>query len=246
MMVHQDFKLLDTSALKLTENQIDLWFLPLKGDLVSIQALLNPHEMKRATRYHFEKHQRRFSLARGFLRLILSKYVNHSAKMLDFSYNKHGKPSIDLYPDLQFNISHSADWALIGVACHHPLGVDIERYSARPYEGIAGHVFSSEEMALLKQTPACLKPWRFFRLWSQKEAFIKACGLGLAYPTADFSVIAALKEIKFIYDGLHDKHWVMHSFMPRLAMSAAVCHHPDIEQIRYIHLREPETFLNQI
>ena len=59
------------------------------------------------------------------------------------------------------------------------MGVDIEQYSARPYEGIAKSLFSEQEFNEFKKVPPALKPAVFFHVWSQKEAFIKACGLGL-------------------------------------------------------------------
>ncbi|MFI4919320.1 MAG: 4'-phosphopantetheinyl transferase superfamily protein, partial [Legionellales bacterium] len=108
-----------------------------------------------------------------------------------------------------------------------------EHYSARPYEGIATLLFSAQELTEFKQVPPYLKPAVFFHVWAQKEAFIKACGLGLSYPTKDFSVPTTLPTQQSVFDSRHNLTWQLRSFMPKIACSGAVCYHPNVKEIRY-------------
>jgi len=95
------------------------------------------------------------------------------------------------------------------------MGVDIELYSARSYEGIAKTLFSEQELHDFIKAPSSLKPALFFHVWAQKEAFIKASGLGLSYPTKEFNVPTTFSTKQLVDDPLHNTTWQLRSFMPR-------------------------------
>jgi 4'-phosphopantetheinyl transferase len=224
---------LDCNHCMLHEGKIDLWQFSLKTPLENAFDLLDDTEKARASRFYFAKHQRRFATARAFVRIILGRYLNLAPESLEFNYNPQGKPSVVNNQKLQFNLSHTGDLALLAVGKAHPIGVDIEQYSARPYEGIAQTLFSQTECEGLQKAPQALKPAVFFHIWSQKEAFIKVLGLGLSYPTKEFSVPIAAPTKQLIEDSVQKTTWMMHSFMPQIACSGALCHHPTIKDIRY-------------
>ena len=227
------FKKLESAEYILQNKRIDIWQYPLHTQFVGAEELLHEDELVRARRFHFTRHQRRFTVGRAMLRRILARYLHLSPLELVFSYNQHGKPQLDNDPSLQFNLSHSGDLALLAIGKHFSLGVDVEYFSARPYEGIGKNLFSPMENKGLHQTSAMLKPLAFFHIWSQKEAFIKACGLGLAYPTQQFDVAILPPTNQPCIDTLHQQPWQITSFMPQVACNAALCHHPDIEEIHY-------------
>ncbi|MFA5960731.1 MAG: 4'-phosphopantetheinyl transferase superfamily protein [Tatlockia sp.] len=219
---------------ELCQNRIDVWEFPLLEMPENAHELLNEEEQLRANRYYFARHKRRFTAARAMLRLILSRYVNKDAQSLRFSTNQYGKPALENADELQFNLSHSGDLALLAIGQHFPLGIDLEWYSARPYEGIANEMFSPEELRVFNHLPGYAKPKVFFEIWSKKEAFIKACGLGLSYPTRSITMPLFASKPTQIEDNLHQQHWVIRDFMPRVACHAALCHHPEIQDIRFI------------
>lgn len=228
--------LLPNSLLPLSLNQMDVWLFPLETPFANANQLLNEEEMTRANRYHFPHHRHNFTIARAMLRLILARYVNKEAASLTFSYNKHGKPTLALASDCHFNLSHSGKWALLAINRAYPLGVDLECFSARPYYGIGEQLFSSNENRALKAVPSSLLPLAFFHLWAQKEALIKACGIGLSYPTKQFSLPVLPPTRTVILDPLLQQRWRITSFMPKVACAAALCYHPDITHIRYHQL----------
>ena len=134
---------------------------------------------------------------------------------------------------MEFNLSHSSELALLAVGHTHPLGIDLEFFSARPFQGIGQHVFSADENTQFHQLSPSIKPLAFFHLWSQKEAFIKAIGLGLAYPTQELSIPMLSPTHQQIIDQKYGSTWNVVSFMPEAACCAALCYHPTIQEIRY-------------
>ncbi len=228
---------------ELKSTQIDLWFLSISDNLTQFHHFLTPEEQNRGNRFQFERHQRRFKNARSLLRMILSQYLQLKPGDIQFETEKHGKPFIDHPVNLQFNLSHSGDWLIIAVGQQHPLGVDIEQFSIRPYQGIAGQMFSDTEQEFLRSADQMMQATAFFKIWAQKEAFIKANGAGLSYPTQQFTV--PLKEEKTsIVDSKLNLPWQLVSFMPITAIFAALCHHPEINSIRYQNISNPLTMLS--
>ncbi|MCX7117244.1 MAG: 4'-phosphopantetheinyl transferase superfamily protein [Legionellales bacterium] len=222
----------------LKHDRIDIWQFPLHAEFNHAEALLDETEKNRAKRYHFARHQRRFTVARAMMRVILAKYLNTNPLSLIFSYEKHGKPRLHHPSEITFNISHSDDLALLAVGQTFPLGVDLEFFSARPYEGIAKNLFSIAENQALKEATAALKPLVFFKIWTQKEAFIKTCGLGLAYPTQEFTISAYSQKTETVLDPLNETSWQMSTFMPQIACPGALCCHTRVHDLRFVSIMD--------
>lgn len=225
----------------LEDTRIDLWQFSLNQQPTNAHQLLNREELARAERFYFAKHKRRFITARVTLRTVLARYLNTPPEQLQFLFNKQGKPYIADADNIEFNMSHSGELGIIAIGKGKPLGVDIECYSARPYDGIAKTLFSATELEQFLKLPARIKPALFFHVWSQKEAFIKATGLGLSYPTKEFSVPVTIPTRHRVADALHNTTWQLHSFMPQVACSGALCYHPQVNEIRHGHITLTET-----
>ncbi len=237
------FKTLQFDDCALRTTRIDIWQYSLQTEFKDARSLLNCGEIARADRYYFDKHRRRFIVARGLLRLILAHYTSIPPTHLIFQSNQYGKPRLQNEPMLEFNLSHSEDTALLAIGCTLPLGIDLEFFSARPYQGIGCQMFSSAENQALKNTTKVLQPLIFFHIWSQKEAFIKACGLGLSYPTKAFDVPVHPSTSQMIFDSLHGQKWQLISFQPMINCCAALCFHSQITDIRYHVLEKPEMLI---
>jgi 4'-phosphopantetheinyl transferase len=153
---------------------------------------LGPEEQARYQRYYFDQHRRQLLLTRIMTSLILSRYLQDvPAKDLRFDNNEFGKPVLSpgqTDQPLFFNVSHSGSCIVIAVCRHQDIGVDIEKIKPnRRFEKIAGRFFSALETQELLKLEGSLQANRFYRLWTLKEAYIKACGMGLAIPLNDFS-----------------------------------------------------------
>jgi 4'-phosphopantetheinyl transferase len=160
--------------------------------------MLDLDERKRADRFHFEKHRRRFIVGRGFLRLLLGRYLEIPPEDVRFAYGPYGKPSLGSEHGasrLRFNASHSHELAVYGFVQDHEIGVDVE-YSQAEFAGedIARHFFSAYEIEKLMALPEAERAPAFFRCWTRKEAYIKAFGSGLSHPLDQFDVTLAPHE----------------------------------------------------
>ncbi len=145
---------------------------------------LNEAERARAARFKREVHQRRFTVGRGRLRVLLGYFTGLAPHALTFSYGPHGKPSLAAHAGgVTFNLSHSEEEALCTVALEQELGVDLEHRSPRVrMEAIARRFFRPEEAALLDGLEEGAKIAMFYQLWTAKEALLKGVGGGLTLP----------------------------------------------------------------
>ena len=152
---------------------------------------LSADEHRRSARFRFERDRQHFIAARGILRDILGRYLGIQPRQVDFVYNKSGKP--DLSPGfgsaLRFNLSHSNGLVLVAVANAASVGVDVELIREQSDDvDVARSFFSAAEIDHLAALPRHLRADAFFSCWTKKEAYLKACGAGLAAPLNEFSV----------------------------------------------------------
>ena len=184
--------------LNLAPNHADVWrvSLDLSPDTVQwAESTLSADESQRAARFRFKTDRHRFTASHACLRDILARYLHSEPRVIQFVTGKYGKPAILSNVKLDFNLSHSGDYALIGIAYEHILGVDVERFRRdMEHEIIANRFFSEREVSELMSLPSGLKAEGFFNCWTRKEAYIKAHGLGLSLPLEDFDVSLAPNE----------------------------------------------------
>ena len=153
----------------------------------SARALLSDNERARADRFVYDRHRRRYTIAQAHLRRTLGGLTGIRPKRIRFSHGRHGKPFLNDGPS--FNQSHSGERIMIAVANEGRLGVDIEKVrQVRLMASLADKKFARDEVALLRAAPAGDQQTMFFRLWTHKEAFTKALGVGLTIPLSSFSV----------------------------------------------------------
>jgi 4'-phosphopantetheinyl transferase len=107
--------------------------------------------------------------------LLLQKTLElNGASASDVTVGENGKLQC---PDLQFSISHSADYALCVVG-NNPIGCDIEKVEKAPFE-VAEHYFKDKEREYISEAEGAEKSRRFFKLWTLKESYLKMTGEGL-------------------------------------------------------------------
>lgn len=205
-------------------DHLHLWHINLVPffDFDPNNALLSNDEQQRTDRFYFDKHRIRFSTCRKLLRLILANYLKISNDLLDFSVEKNGKPYLNDYP-IHFNLSNSGDFMLLGVTQNLALGVDIEQVKQRDFLGLAKHSFSDTEYQEVFNASEEQRQTIFYKIWCQKEAFIKHNGLGLSYPLKDFSV-SSLGQGGLIQVSVEDHtNYLMETFQLDKRIQAAFC-----------------------
>jgi 4'-phosphopantetheinyl transferase len=179
----------------LATGAVHVWRIALdqKDDrLERFRGTLEPHELERAGRFHFERHRRHFVVARGFLRSVVARYLQTQPEELRFSYGAFGKPALEADHALHFNLSHSNEMALLAVTLDAEIGVDVEHVRADfASEEIARRFFSRAEVDVFNALPPEERVAAFFRCWTRKEAYIKAIGKGLSQALDAFDVTLA-------------------------------------------------------
>lgn len=165
--------------------------------------LLTPDEHERWERYRFDKDKHQHLVTRALLRHTLSLYVPQLAPAeWRFVMNSHGKPAIanPIELPLQFNLSHTLNRVGLAVTLGREIGVDVEKIkTVEQVRGLALRCFTEEENRYLFDGDKETVLWRFFKLWTLKEAYIKACGRGLSISlqALSFSPIADPLRLSF-------------------------------------------------
>jgi 4'-phosphopantetheinyl transferase len=156
-------------------------------------AMASAAESKRAAGFVHEQHRRQFLLAHGFLRAALSKVVPEVAPAeWDFLADHYGRPFI-VAPvgagSLHFSLSHTEGCVACTISTCESVGVDVQ--VTENFDGLldlAESTFSRNEIAALLRAPPQERQDLFFDLWTLKEAYIKARGMGLHLPLDSFSI----------------------------------------------------------
>src|SRR5690348_5280417 len=93
-----------------------------------------------------------------------------------------GKPYAPALAGIDFNLSHARDHALIAIARGQALGIDLERIDRKlDAHDLARRFFSKREADALDALPEAERATAFLRLWTCKEAVLKALGAGISF-----------------------------------------------------------------
>ena len=173
--------------LPLDEHQLHIWQIPLSSHESPVfRQLLSEEERNRADQFLLERQRHRYSSCRGAVRTILGRYLDICPADLRILTHEHGKPFVSAEQNgknLRFNISHSADKALLAVGIGHEVGVDLERIRAiRGLEGMVARCLVETETAGMRSRHPEERNQQFLRYWTHKEAFLKAHSLGIRVP----------------------------------------------------------------
>jgi 4'-phosphopantetheinyl transferase len=178
-----------------SKGNVQIWRAVLPNDPLRVREIsncLSRDEKDRASCYLTEESQREFLYGRSVLRHLLGMWAGVEPGALMFGYGPGGKPFLQ-FPQtevaLQFNLSHSSGRLVIALSEGRSVGVDIERVRCEmDWLPVARRCFSSEELESLLTLPVEQRVSDFFKVWTCKEAFLKATGQGLIENMADIQV----------------------------------------------------------
>ena len=155
---------------------------------------LSAEDRQRAASFRLDACRERFVLSHAYARAVLANYIGVHPQRVPLRTDLLGRPVIAVggvggSQTIGFSLSHCDTHAAIAVAATVLVGVDIE--GCRPGVdgvGIARRYLAREEANALAGLSPEEAQKRFARLWTCKEAFVKAIGLGLFYPLDRFVV----------------------------------------------------------
>lgn len=187
------------------QHHIDIW---LVDDINSLSAarqqqylsLINADERARYQRFVRERDKLLFLVAKALTRVCLSHYEPSIApQQWEFDFGPHGKPEISqhLSQPLQFNLSHTHSLIALAVGrSAAPLGIDVENVGrSNSLDDLARQCFTEAEQGYLNAGCESEYRQRFFRLWTLKEAFVKATGAGITAGLQSFEFTADKNQI---------------------------------------------------
>ncbi|MDD1643371.1 MAG: 4'-phosphopantetheinyl transferase superfamily protein [Methylococcaceae bacterium] len=163
---------------------VEIWHGKVTAEDAHYQAywrVLDEAEQTQAGKFKNEFLHKRYVEIHGRLRILLAQTLYQSPEKIRIKKAEHGKPYLADYPELAFNLSHSADRLMIAVAWNCSLGIDLEICKNRiNLSGLVDKCFAEEEAAYWNQLTDNKKNTEFYRFWTRKEAFVKATGHGIA------------------------------------------------------------------
>jgi 4'-phosphopantetheinyl transferase len=210
---------------QLSEGEVHLW-LSYPGDITDDRLLdrylelLGPAEQACYEELLLGTHKREYLISEAFLRDVLAAYGDCQPGSLVFERNASGKPGLvgasDSFFGLQFNLSHTAGLVSCAVSQSAQVGVDVEAYSL---DGgmleVADHYLCAAEMSQLLSLPEAQRPEYFCKLWTLKEAYIKAQGKGLSLSLDEFGFeLSDSAGIRLLRQGEPQEGWQFWSLQP--------------------------------
>ncbi|WP_042411218.1 4'-phosphopantetheinyl transferase family protein [Streptacidiphilus carbonis] len=190
---------LDTAA---RPQPVKLWFCPNDELDPGLAATLAEHwldepERETAERFLFERDRRQYLVAHVLVRRVLALATGVPEADAVIRRSPRGRPFL-LAPaegvprggrELDFSLSHTQGHNLVGVVRRHRIGVDVERLDRenRGFDAIVETFAPPEREWVAQAVPGRARTRRVLRLWTLKEAYAKARGLGLELPFDSFS-----------------------------------------------------------
>ncbi|MCW8933463.1 MAG: 4'-phosphopantetheinyl transferase superfamily protein [Gammaproteobacteria bacterium] len=193
------------SFIELADNDIHIWLNYLnvhEARIKHLYPLLSSEEKQRSERLKFYKHRKAFIASHGFMHTVLANYIDAEANDIEFTQTELGKPSlIDTQNknNIQFNLSHSGNLAILAVCRHHSVGIDTEHAERKvDWRGISKRFFTTNELQQLDELTEAEQKQAFFQIWTRKEAHMKVTGKGLSLAPTQFEVSVPPQDASFI------------------------------------------------
>lgn len=174
---------------RLGDRDVHVWIVPLSDDTVGgarFADVLSEVESRSMARFAFARDRRRYGQSHVAARTILGTYLGCEPRLVQLEHDALGKPYI-VGADLQCSWAHAGDLAVVGVGRRHALGVDVEHVRTLPDAEVLNRIaFTARERAHLETAET---PSELLRLWTRKEALLKATGEGLRRAPKDVEVL---------------------------------------------------------
>lgn len=172
------------------------------ADLARFEGWLPAGERARADGFAFPRERRAFVASRGLLRALLARLSGGTPAGQEVVADEGGKPRLAGscgQGRLRFNVSHSGSLWACAVALHREVGLDVEEHRPeRSVKSIMIRYFAPAETDALLALPEAQRPAAFHRVWTRKEAWLKARGVGITIPLDSFEVSHAPGDARLL------------------------------------------------
>ena len=170
---------------------------------------LSGDEAARAGRLRQRTSRNQFVVGRGMCRTLIASRAAVAPSEVQFRLTPHGKPEVAAPCNaiVQFNLAHTDRLVVCALGGQTPIGVDVERLDRATNVGLADRYFARSEAEWLGSLPVNRQREGFLRVWTLKEAFIKAIGSGLSTPLDAFAfeaIESSAPRLRLLDDRLGD------------------------------------------
>ena len=180
----------------------------------SFQKLLSTQELEKASKFRFQQDRHSYIITHAMLRTILGRYLDLEPVKIEFVSNDYQKPSLcEKYKKIHFNLSHSTGLTALAFSTKSEIGVDVEKIDQEfDFDLIAKtHFSAAENRYLLAKQPNTRE--MFYKLWTRKEAFLKAVGTGIG-ENLGIEVFRKINHFRpeILFPGFQGKDFYLKSF----------------------------------
>ena len=166
----------------------------------SVGRIVSTEEVARSNDFVRGGVRDRYLIRRAFVRTVLSQYTQVDPADWTFGSGPYGKPEV-VTPKAEIPLFFSLSSCEGIIACligsDRKLGLDIERWDPSiDVDPIADHYLTPSEAQFLHKLPSGERSQAFLKLWTLKEAYLKALGVGLSLPTETFMFSDKATEIE--------------------------------------------------
>lgn len=188
-------------------------------------------------RFHFEDDKKRSLYGEILVRYFVGKIYSIPNHQIKINYDQNGKPYLDSFSGIHFNISHSGDWVMCAVD-DVPIGIDIEQIQ-KIDTTIARHFFTPSEyrQIIVEESGVDF----FYQLWTLKESYVKYKGLGLGIPFDSFEFDISGNSPVLYSDDVKPPFFISHMFKKNYYL--ALCSKRPIESLDVCEIIMQEIFL---
>ena len=192
--------------LNLPKNEIHVWLLDNNDFLQYLElfrSYLSDDELSRMNRYKFDRLRKNFLINRGFLKHLLSQYLQIDNRDLEFDYSSKGKPSLkdkNINSNFHFNLSHKENYTIYAFS-DRPVGIDLEVIKNDvQVEQLVQRFFTESELQDICSLNESEKLAYFFQLWTAKEAYLKLTGEGLSGGLDSINLQKSLSDLDWQFE----------------------------------------------
>jgi 4'-phosphopantetheinyl transferase len=182
-------------SLPLSQAKVFIWIIDTNIELsverlTTLQSILSFDERNQLAHFQNALARHQYLLTRALVRTMLSRYTGIAAPELQFGSNLYGKPTLknrdSVVSQISFNVTHTTGLIALVITGQRKVGIDAEHPLRSIDLDVSDYYFSYSERDAMKRLPIPLQQERFLALWTLKESYIKARGMGLAIPLDKF------------------------------------------------------------
>ncbi len=229
---------------------VRVWAMPVGGlaepDVDRWRGVLDEAESARLARFALERNRVEYVAAHALTRALLSRETGEDPTAFSYRAGAKGKPVALCSGEplgVQFNISHTTGLVAVAAVRGIELGLAVEAADRAGDLAIADRYFFGAEARWLASLEAGRRTEGFLRLWTLKEAYIKATGRGLSQPLDQFWFEVEPPRVRFTPAIADDERaWRFHQHMlpGRFLVAVGWRSEGDVEPALSIEVVQPD------